>query len=202
MNYWQKFYKNKKIQKKILFPSQFAIFSLNEKSKEDFLIEFGCGNGRDAFFFSKYFKKVYAFDKSTNAITFNKINFKKQKNLFFNYQDINNNFDNKIFKTKNKMIYARFFLHSLKDKEIDNFIKNCSKILLKNEKILVEYRNKKDKKNKKIFNKHYRNYLNPNEIIKKFSKEKMKNVYTIGGFGYAKYKNEDASVTRQIFIKK
>lgn len=202
INYWQNFYKKKNLQKIISYPSQFAIFSLNEKKNEDKIVELGCGNGRDAYFFSKYFKKVYALDSSLNAIKLNKKNYKYQKNLFFIQHDINNKFEKKILNLKNKIIYARFFLHTLKNEEIKKLIENCSEILNKDEKVLVEYRNNKDKNIKKIFNKHYRNYLNSKKIIEEFKKFGLINIYSIEGKGYAKFKNEDANVTRQIYIKK
>ena len=93
MNYWQSFYKNIRLHKKIDFPSQFAIFCIGEQKSASNLIEFGCGNARDAYFFSKYYKNVYAFDKSKFAIDYNKKKFSKSKNLHFHKYDINDKFD-------------------------------------------------------------------------------------------------------------
>ena len=202
MNYWQNFYKNKKLHKKIDFPSQFAIFCTGEKLDESSIIEFGCGNGRDALFFSKYFKKVYAFDKSKFAIDYNKKSFLKNKNLSFYKYDINDKF--KLIKLRNekKSIYARFFLHTLNNHEIILFTKLCSSLLKKNEKVFCEYRTKKDKSKKKIFKNHFRNYLNPKNISKIFKSQKLNKIYQVEGQGFAKYKSEDAYVARQIFIKK
>ena len=114
MNYWQNFYKNKKLQKEISYPSQFAIFSLNERNYDDTIIEFGCGNGRDSYFFSKYFKNVFAYDKSINAINLNKKNYNKQKNLFFGQFDINNKFKIKFYKKKKKNDLCTFFFTHFK----------------------------------------------------------------------------------------
>lgn len=202
MNYWQSFYKNKKLHKKIDFPSQFAIFCIGEKSNENTLIEFGCGNGRDALFFSNYYKKIFAFDKSKYAIDYNKKKFFKKKNLSFLKYDINDDFRFFDIKKKDKSIYARFFLHTLKNKEITSFSELCSSLLQRKEKVFFEYRTQKDKSNKKIFKNHYRNYLNPSVVSRIFNKVKLKKIYEIQGQGFAKYKNEDAYVARQIFEKR
>ncbi len=202
MNYWQNFYKNKKLHKNIDFPSQFAIFCIGEKSDENNLIEFGCGNGRDALFFSKYFKKIYAFDKSKFAIDYNKKNFSKIKNLNFYKYDINDKFRFIKLKNKKKFIYARFFLHTLNNNEINHFTKLCSYLLNKNEKVFCEYRTVKDKSKKKVFRNHFRNYLNPKNISKIFKSQKLIRFYEVEGQGFARYKTEDAHVARQIFIKR
>ena len=60
----------------------------------------------------------------------------------------------------------------------------------------------KDKKKNKIFRSHYRNFLNPTTIKKLFSLNSFRLIYSIQGRGFAKYKNEDAHVVRQIFEKK
>ena len=117
------------------------------------MIEFGCGNGRDAFFFSSYFKKVYAFDKSIIVINYNSNKYKKIKNLRFYQHDINNFLPNNNFFTDKKLIYARFFMHTLTNKEISKFCELVSGILKKKEKLFIEYRSNKDRFRKKTYNK-------------------------------------------------
>jgi len=200
--YWQRFYKNKKFNKEINFPSQFSIFTLSQKQKNKVLIEFGCGNGRDASYMCKYYDKIYAFDISERAIKNNKNKFKKLKNLNFSVCDVTKNFNSINLKKLKKNIYARFFLHTLNDTEIKMFVKLVSKILNKNEKIFLEYRTHLDKNKKKIFKNHYRNFLNPIKIINIFKKEKIKNIYSVNGHGLAIFNDEDPHVSRQIFEKK
>ena len=163
-SYWNKFYKTKKIKEKINFPSQFSIFTLSYDLNKNVLIEFGCGNGRDAFHMSK-------------------------------------DFDTRYLKKLKKTIYARFFIHSLKNDEIKIFIKLLSRILNKNEKVFLEYRTHLDKKKKKVFKKHFRNYLNPKKIIRFFTKEKFVNIYSKSSCGFAIFNEEDPHVARQIYKK-
>ncbi len=200
--YWQKFYKTKKLNNYIDFPSQFSIFTLSKKKNENFLFEFGCGNGRDASYMSKYFKKIFAFDISKEAIKSNKNKYKNIKSLSFEICDINEPLHIKKYKKLKKIIYARFFLHSLTINEIKNFLSLISKLLNKNEKVFVEYRTHLDKNKKKFFKNHFRNFLNPKKIIELCAKEKLRNIYSISSNGLAVFKDEDPHVARQIFQKK
>ena len=70
LSYWNKFYK---IKDKRILSSNFAKFIkkkiINKKSN---ILEIGTGNGRDAFYFSKYCKSVIAIDQSKVAIRNNR----------------------------------------------------------------------------------------------------------------------------------
>ena len=70
--YWNFFYKTQVNKINLNHPSQFATFIVGETENITSLLEFGCGNGRDALFFAHYFKKVYAFDGSNEIINKNK----------------------------------------------------------------------------------------------------------------------------------
>ena len=97
MNYWQNFYKNKKLHKKIDFPSQFAIFCTGEKLDEVVLLNLAVAM-EEMLCFQNIFKKAYAFDKSKFAIDYNKKLF--EKNLSFYKYDINDKF--RLIKLRNE----------------------------------------------------------------------------------------------------
>ena len=130
--YWNFFYKTQVNKIKLNHPSQFATFTVGETENITSLIEFGCGNGRDASFFSHHFKKVYAFDGSKEVIDKNKKQYSKINNLEFLKFNLNEKFDNRqILLSKKKAIYARFFLHALTNNEIESFISLCANLLKK-----------------------------------------------------------------------
>ena len=202
-DYWNFFYKTEVNKINLNHPSQFATFTVGETSNITSLLEFGCGNGRDALFFSNHYKNVYALDGSNEIINKNKILYSNIKNLKFIKYNLNDDFNNRnILSSKKKAIYARFFLHALTDKEIQSFIGLCSKLLKKNERLYIEYRTDKDKKRNKETQKHYRNYINPNSINKLLKRFNLKNLYFVKGLGFAKYKEDDAFVARHIINKK
>ena len=70
-----------------------------------------------------------------------------------------------------------------------------------NEKLFVEYRTDKDSKRKKIYDNHYRNFIKPSFIEELFNHFNLKITYSVEGVGYAKYKDDDAYVSRMIFAK-
>jgi ubiquinone/menaquinone biosynthesis C-methylase UbiE len=85
LKFWNSFYKNSFDDKN----SSFSKWILQKTNNKNNIIDIGCGNGRDTFFFSKYFKNVYGADKSQIAIINNKIKAKDNylKNILFYQKD-------------------------------------------------------------------------------------------------------------------
>lgn len=173
--YWEKYYKSNKALSE---PSLFAKFVLKNYIKEnDFLIELGCGNGRDGFYFAHYGISIIAIDQCESEIyILNKKN--NISNLKFICKDFSK-FD--IMRPVNH-IYSRFSLHSISEKEEDKVIKWAYKKLQKNGYLLVEARGKKNElfklgipvqgeTNAYIYNGHYRRFID----IKKFC-NKLKSI--------------------------
>ena len=82
--YWDNFYQ-KKIR--ISKPSSFAKFIVKKLKKNKTLLDIGCGNGRDTFYFNKKGLNVVGLEKSKIAVKNNKklLAEKKIKNIdFFN----------------------------------------------------------------------------------------------------------------------
>ena len=76
--YWNHFYKKFRFAS----PSNFAKFVFKKKyiTKSDKLLEIGCGNGRDIFYFIKNGIYSYGLDKSSVAI---QNNLNKVEDIFF-----------------------------------------------------------------------------------------------------------------------
>ena len=104
--YWNKYYK---LKSSPLLPSTFAKHCKKKILKKNkSLLEIGCGNGRDSFFFFNNKIKVTAVDKSDSII-------KKNININNKIKFINMDIKNKKFFSLGKFnyIYARFFLHTI-----------------------------------------------------------------------------------------
>lgn len=208
INYWNKYYHN---NKKLTPKSNFALFIKKKFVKKNFnILELGTGNGRDAFYLSKFFKSIIAVDQSSSAIKENKLKSKRLgiNNLTFKKLNINN-----LLNLKNKkrinLIYARFFIHSIDLRKEDLLIKNLSKFTNKDIYIALEFRTIKDKlmnKGKKIskyerITDHYRRFINPDNLIKKFLKNGYKVFYKKNGTNLSKTKTENPHLSRIIFFK-
>ena len=201
--YWDIFYK-KNIK---LNESSFARYTYrniyNLKKKK--LIDIGCGNGRDSFFFNKKGFDVLGIDLSKTAI--------KKNNLMSNNQLSFLNFDvekDSMFK-KFDIIYSRFFIHALNVKGEDKFIKLINNIKKKGTLIFLEFRNSNDSifdkfKNKKhndfinFENGHYRRFINTSIFIEKFAKKtKSRNIYLRSSKNLSIVKKDNPNLTRAIF---
>ena len=85
LKFWNSYYK-------VSFADENSSFSkwiLKKTNNKNNIIDIGCGNGRDTFFFSKYFKNVYGADMSKIAINKNQIKTKDNyfKNIVFYQKD-------------------------------------------------------------------------------------------------------------------
>jgi cyclopropane fatty-acyl-phospholipid synthase-like methyltransferase len=205
-SYWNNFYASDSNNLSIALPSQFCLFALGETSGIKNIIDFGTGNGRDAFYFAQNGKRVLALDASISAIEENtELAKKRDLHSFVSFQRFEVGTDQpediNIF-DEPKSIYARFFLHSLTNSLLEEFAEVSSNLLSKGEILLVEYRNSKDESRQKVFDGHFRNYIDQEKLCILFNKFGLKKTYGVDGLGYAKYKDDDAYVSRNIFQKK
>lgn len=202
--YWDKFYQKKL---KLSKPSSFAKFILKYLEKNKKLIDIGCGNGRDSFFFNKKNLNVCGIEKSEKATLINNkiISQKNIRNINFKNFDINSD---KFYKVnKVDYVYSRFFIHAIPKKTEIKLFKNIKKICKKKCLIFLEFRTTKDplyKKGKKLskferYTDHYRRFIDFDKFIKNL--EKNKNfivIYKIEKKGLAKYKNDNPVLGRVI----
>lgn len=203
-DYWTNFYSASKFSKEFHIPSQFSAFCLSEMQVSEIsnVIEIGCGNGRDTLLFLQHGLSVIATDKSEAAIKSVRDKFGFHKNLravtfdvtsleSIGYQD----YDYPI------AIYARFVLHALTDEQIKRFFNFCSTSTRNGDKVFVEYRTNHDKERQKEFAGHFRNFLDPSQIAKLSEQNKFAICYQTMGTGLAKFRDDDAHVARQVFVK-
>lgn len=206
--YWDKYYK-KNLKK--ANPSSFAKFIFPFIKKNKTLIDIGCGNGRDSFFFSRKKINILGIEKSKIAV--------KKNNILKKSLKLNNIKFKKISVTEKKFyklgkfdyIYSRFFLHAISYKTEKKFINNLFKISKNKSKIFLEFRTIKDpliKKGKKIskyerLTDHYRRFIDLESFKKSILKlNKFLIIYVIEKKGLAKFKLDNPVVARLILRKK
>lgn len=206
-SYWNDYYKNAATIATI--PSQFAAFAACEFSRDSPVIDIGCGNGRDAIFFSSIGYKVIGIDSSSSAVELCSLAAKEfEIDASFRVFDIsededaiNGLVDSLILDAPSKInIYSRFFIHAI-DEEAENkffYLINRLKSFV-NVKVFLEFRTVRDISLPKETSTHYRRFVQPENIIAKIIQSNMNLIYHIEGFGYAKYKSDDAYVARMIF---
>jgi len=207
--YWDTFYeKNFSLSE----PSSFAIFCkenfLNDKQHS--ILEFGCGNGRDAFYFAENNFNVIAVDSSSKAIEANNSNLKESpldKNLSF----VAGNIKPLIKTTKGQynVIYSRFTLHAVKEKLEDKIINLSYKNLPKGGMFLLEFRtindplmNKGDAISKyERVTSHYRRFIKSSKFVKKCINAGFQLKYFIEKDNLSVYKEDNPVLARVVLVK-
>ena len=136
--YWKKFYEDKpNIQK----PSDFCKFVIEyfkNNSEINKVMDAGCGNGRDSFYFYRKKLSVLGVDISRKIIKNNSI-YSTKKIKFKNF-DIEKN----TLTEKFDFIYSRFFLHAISEVAENKLFRLINKIKKKKTLVFFEFRNKKD----------------------------------------------------------
>jgi len=202
--YWKQFYVDAHIRKNSLF----SIFINKYLSKRSNIIELGCGNGEDAFYFHKCGHFVSTCDQSTNVLKnkeiLSKINFSNfdvgdsvKLNAFLNKSLIKKIDGSSMV----NMIYMRFFLHSV-TKDVENIIFLCLKKNLPQGSLVgMEFRTEKDKDALHIFKRHYRRFIPMQEMINKIEKYDFSILYSKESKGFSPFKDEDPFLCRIIAKK-
>ena len=200
LNYWEDEYSKNTIP---LYPSQFAAFVASELyDEETHIIDVGCGNGRDSIFFAHLGKRVIGIDGSSVVVEVNNKLFERQSHtLSFVEKDLNNAAVGDYKLPDNSTIYSRFFIHAINQNAENNFLRMASNNLKGGQRLFLEFRTEKDANLFKVAKEHYRRYVNTEAFIDNLEAHGFKVDYTVQGFGYAKYKTEDAHVCRIIAQK-
>ncbi len=201
--YWNTFYKTRETNF-LDIPSQFAVFFLNEISRDTPIIEIGCGTGRDSLFFASRGSKVIGVDGSISAVELcrSKAQTFGYDNASFICSDVSDPAlaEKVAIAGASPAIYARFFLHAIDEAAEAAFLKMASSVV-GNGVIAVEFRTDRDEQQTKVTPTHYRRFISPISLLTRAAKHGLSPIYFTEGFGFAKYKNDDAHVARVILQK-
>ncbi len=202
IKYWDNYYNQYKAPEK---PSSFATHCLPYINKEKILVEFGCGNGRDANFFGANGLNVVAVDRSHATILNNEK--KNQPRVRFVEGDFTT-----ITKDVVKgvgTIYSRFTLHSVDRNGYDNALLAAYDILDKEGLFVLEARTINDPlfgigkpcSNNGYVQDHYRRFLNIKNVISDLESLGFLVVYAVEDYISSWYLDDHAVVLR-IFARK
>jgi len=171
-NYWNDYYGEGVAPS---FPSSFASLVVNKIDPNKWLIDLGCGNGRDSLFFANNNINTFAIDSSKNTIQNNQKNILKssETKLIFEVGDFMelSNVDN--LPPSIGTIYSRFTLHSVNQEGYYQTINEAYKALDSNGLFLIEVRSVNDPlcgqgKNcgdNGFISTHYRRFIEMREIL-------------------------------------
>jgi SAM-dependent methyltransferase len=206
VDYWDSYYRNRGVPK---YPSQFAAFVTSVAEDVPFIVDCGCGSGRDSLFFARIGKAVFGIDASHEAVEICRSQAERCGliDAKFDQADITDRVRTARIAGQVRerscggqvLVYARFFLHALDDRGQVAFLNFARKICGRQDMLAVEFRTHRDRYQEKATASHYRRYINPTTFVYQAQQMGFVPQYQIEGFGFAKYKDDDAHVYRGIF---
>ena len=98
-----------------------------------------------------------------------------------------------------KLFYSRFLLHAMTPNDRSTMLKSLASLAAVGDFFAFEYRALEDEGRKKVFSDHSRYYVDTNSLIKDLESLGFAVFYRVDGVGMAKYKDDDAYVSRIFF---
>ena len=201
--YWDDYYAAKGTPIRRL-PSQFAAFVAGELEGRHRVIELGCGDGRDAMFFASYGHDVIGIDASHAAIDACRrlaATLGEDASFLVSRIDASDLSARVRGASGPRVVYARFFLHAITEAEEGSLLDLAASLADPGDLLAVEYRTIRDSSGAKVTESHFRRYVLPAAFEAKALGHGFDVTYTVEGFGFAKYRQDDAYVARTLFRK-
>ena len=201
--YWDDYYAARATPVRKL-PSQFATFVAGELDRRHRVIELGSGDGRDAMFFASYGHEVIGVDASHTAVEACRL---LAETLGEDASFIVSPIEEPGLATRvrgeagPRVVYARFFLHAITQAEEESLRDLAAAIADPGDLLAVEYRTVRDSSGAKVTATHFRRYVLPASFEARALGRGFDVIYSVEGFGFAKYREDDAYVARTIFRK-
>lgn len=202
--YWDRYYQSQQ-QPGVLVPSQFATFVASEfLGAATHIVDIGCGNGRDTVFFGRQGFKVLGVDGSSQAVALC-----RKKARSEDVEFLCNEVSDPLLSEKLRafvlgapvVFYARFFLHAIDEAAEAAFLRAVRSACGSTDSVAVEFRTKRDEAQAKVTPNHYRRFIDPMDFMEAAHKAGFRISYYVEGFGYAKFRNDDAHVARFILTQ-
>lgn len=203
-NYWNSYYKDadRIVQ---LVPSQFAAFVASEVPNADVVLDLGCGSGRDSIFFARHHPRVVGVDASQSAIQgcvarSEQLGVSDRASYFC--EDIESpalaETLRSVVGSQTVLIYSRFFLHAINEEAQHQLLTMARGLMGAGSVLALEFRTGRDAALKKETPGHFRRYIDTAAFLQSLTQYGLEVKYFVEGFGYAKYKSDDAHVARVI----
>ena len=188
-NYWTELYK----KFNDMSPSTFAVFCGTYICKDDTVLDLGCGNGRDAYYFAKKAKRVIGIDKN---------NCPKSSlfNLRFQLKDISSLMNSNIKNETIDIIYLRFLFHCIDNRLKNQLLRWCYNSLIDNGLLMIENRDQGDKP-LNLFGEHDRFLIDSSDFLMSVLGVGFKLIYFIKDKNLSPFRRENPLLFRIVAKK-
>jgi SAM-dependent methyltransferase len=205
--YWSNFYHVNKLSQ----ASTFAQFIAGRVAPGAFVLDFGCGTGKDAIFFARQGHAAMGFDASVEGIA-RATEMKAEhelENCRFRVVDaagpdcaaeIRRAVAELGAGAGERVVYMRFFLHSVTEAVEDNILDALRVGIDGSFTLAAEFRTVRDAELPKAFAAaHFRRYIEPEALLRKLTdRYGMRILHHEEGHGLSVYKKEDPHLCRLI----
>lgn len=204
--YWDAYYEKRRAP---INPSSFAIFcNENFFDNHSRVLEFGCGNGRDAFYFSKR-HRVTGVDQSPVVIKANRQRASDEGILSIDFLEGKFGDDIPGLPDAVDAVYGRFVMHAMPLEDEVRALNYAAKLLTPGGRLFLEFRTDKDPlmqkgtvvgNNERITD-HYRRFINFDAFCTRLVTYGFSIDFWLERSGLAKHGDDDPTVGRIIAKK-
>ena len=207
-HYWSAVYDRRQ---RFAVPSSFAASVATELAGRCWIVDIGCGDGRDSFFFASLGHRVLGLDAAANVIESNNTLLSGKGPVLFRQADVSKaGVLEAVLRSRAKaapsalcvVAYARFFFHAVAEHE-ERAIMQALAELPSGARCFFEFRTTKDAGLPKRFPRHYRRYIDVDTFIERAGETGQLDCrYRVEGPGMAKYGKEDPIVARLHLVRR
>lgn len=207
VQYWNSYYEKRKAP---ISPSSYAFFcNENYLDRHCHLLEFGCGNGRDSFYFAKT-HRVTAIDESRVVVEASRMRAMQEGVLSLDF--LHGEFGREIPGLPNEVdaIYGRFVIHAMPEDAETRALRESWRLLKNGGKLFLEFRTTRDPlmakgvqlgETERITD-HYRRFINFKEFCVKLTCIGFSLEFAVEKQGLATHGSDDPIVGRIVAIKR
>jgi adenylylsulfate kinase-like enzyme/SAM-dependent methyltransferase len=210
VDHWNGYYEGQEI---IPEPSSFAL-EISESigvTSDDRVLDYGCGNGRDTFFFAN-FSNALGLDVSPAAITTCnafKVSHNNSNRVHFK-EIVEGDIGNVIRDFQPTLFYARFVLHAMTAQQESQLLDTLAKTLSPDCYLAIECRTIRDplfllgtkiSATERIFG-HYRRFIVPEELVESFGRRGFDVISQSESRGVSPLENDDPALLRLLLRRK
>ncbi len=204
--YWDAYYVKRRAP---INPSSFAIFCHeNFFDNHSRVLEFGCGNGRDAFYFSKK-HRVTGIDQSSVVIQANRQRTSDESILSMDFLQGKFGDDIPGLPDAVDVVYGRFVIHAMPFEDEVRALQCAATLLMPGGRLFLEFRTDKDPlmqkgqvvgANERVTD-HYRRFINFDAFCERLPTYGFSIDFCLERSGLAKHGDDDPTVGRVIAKK-
>lgn len=202
---WIKFYESDDSAGVPDGPSAFARWTDDREDREALVVDVGCGTARDTLWFARNSHSSLGLDYAPTGFDPARATVEHERLPVvletFNLYDLRNVLavgTRLAHDGRPRIVYARFLLHTLGDEARQNLWRLAQLALRGGGRLYLEFRTPLDSSAEHAFGEHYRNYVEPDLVVREIEQRNGRVEYRTEGQGMALYGHEDPQVCRLV----